>query len=268
MPKRKKHKQSSTHKHPVGDEKLENKPDLITIRGKVEAGFPPDLVERYDAGSKKQDSWDCKKFRAELATIVILSIYTTIAAIQGCLIYESNKINRESLESVQRAFVSVDEPTILRVTQDKDFVFYVRFPWDNSGSTPTKTLTTHVSWQAPSTPITSVVSLQDLWNKGEPHIDQQTFIAPHGNSGNNVGPIEAKVIRISSSIQFIWTSGDMPNIETFLAKLQSTSLAGCGKSAFCSKIEVVHKPVLSSEEGPKVGPYHCEGEPEGSFRIS
>ena len=45
-------------------------------------------------------------------------------------------------------------------------------------------------------------------------------------------------------------------------------LAGCGKSAFCSKIEVVHKPVLSSEEGPKVGPYHCEGEPEGSFRIS
>ena len=50
--------------------------------------------------------------------------------------------------------------------------------------------------------------------------------------------------------------------------LLHTVLAGCGKSAFCSKIEVVHKPVLSSEEGPKVGPYHCEGEPEGSFRIS
>jgi hypothetical protein len=57
------------------------------------------------------------------------------------------------------------------------------------------------------------------------------------------------------------------NGQSFNAKVEyiDSTLAGCGKSAFCSKTEGVHKALLSSEEWPKVDSYRPEGEPEGTF---
>ncbi len=108
---------------------------------------------------------------------------------------ETNKISRESLESVQRAFVFLGETTMVRVPEGKGFAFHFRFPWVNSGSTPTKTITTHTNWQAQPNAITRDFSFPDIWNKGDPHIDQSVFVAPHGNTGNDVGPIDGAYIK-------------------------------------------------------------------------
>jgi hypothetical protein len=93
--KRKKNKQTSANRHPIGGDKLSDKPDCVTVTGNIEAGFPPKLVEKYDAANNKQESWDRKKFRAEIVTIFLVSVYTTVAIWQGC----SNKRAADAAKS-------------------------------------------------------------------------------------------------------------------------------------------------------------------------
>jgi hypothetical protein len=110
--KRKQHNHPAGHEHPEGDGKLNYKPDHVTISGKVEADFPPKLVEKYDAANNKQGSWDRKKFFAEIVTIVLLFIYTTIAGIQACLSKRSIDEAKDNFARDQRAWISVSIPKL------------------------------------------------------------------------------------------------------------------------------------------------------------
>lgn len=112
--KRKKNKQPSANKHPVGDDKLDHKPDRVTVSGKIEADFPPNLVEKYDAASDKQESWDRKRFIAEIATIILLFAYTTVALWQGC----SAKKSAEAAQMANRPYVGVNGITFYYVEKD------------------------------------------------------------------------------------------------------------------------------------------------------
>jgi hypothetical protein len=84
---------------------LDNKPDNIIVAGKIEANFPPDLIEKYEAASKKQASWDCKKFIAELVTIGLLFAYTSIALWQGCL-------NKTAIQKLSENFIKDQRPWV------------------------------------------------------------------------------------------------------------------------------------------------------------
>src|ERR1700686_316081 len=81
--KRKKHKHRPGHENPKGGDKLDSKSDRVIVSGKIEANFSPNLVEKYDLAGYKQESWDRKKFKAEIVTIVLLFAYTTVAFWQG-----------------------------------------------------------------------------------------------------------------------------------------------------------------------------------------
>lgn len=106
--KRQKQQKAASHEHGKGGNKLEGKPDHIAISGKIETDFPPKLIEKYDATSNKQDSWDRKKFRAEICTIILLFAYTSIALWQGCSTRELVVTANRTFEAANRPYVGLD----------------------------------------------------------------------------------------------------------------------------------------------------------------
>jgi hypothetical protein len=107
---------------------------------------------------------------------------------------ESNRINREALESVQRAFVlpgDVD-PTVIGNNSTQSVRF--SFRWNNSGTTPTKGLRTHVNyrWDVQELPIDFPFS--DLWEEGRPHVQTPALLGPKASTAVDVGPVPAQVV--------------------------------------------------------------------------
>src|SRR5258706_5548045 len=82
--KHKKRKQPTGHEHPEGNAKLNNKPEHVNVTGKIEADFPPKLIEKYDTASSKENGWNQKQFIISIITAVLIFAYTTVAAWQGC----------------------------------------------------------------------------------------------------------------------------------------------------------------------------------------
>jgi hypothetical protein len=162
-------------------------------------GDPPAPPEHNNPnGNSTQPPWwrqlKVWTFIGEIVLVVITVRIACIYSDQLDQMIESNKINRDALTSVQRAFVFLGEPTTFRIPKDKSVVFYIRFPWENSGTTPTKTLTTHTSWRAQPNPITRDFPFQDVWDEGVSQVNVETLIGPRANTGNNVGPITAPYI--------------------------------------------------------------------------
>jgi hypothetical protein len=138
--KRKKHQKQADLKHTEADKHLNKRPPHVDITGRVEANFPPDLVKRYDTAGEKEEGWNRKIFAAEIIAAILLAASVGAVAWQGYLLRESNRINRESLQSVQRAFVTFRE---MRGSGHYEFIngknapFYTFTPWfENSGNTP------------------------------------------------------------------------------------------------------------------------------------
>jgi hypothetical protein len=82
--KRKKKKQPIGHEHSEGGAKLNNKAERINVSGKIEADFPPKLIEKYDTASNKENGWNQKQFFVSIITAILIFAYTTVAAWQGC----------------------------------------------------------------------------------------------------------------------------------------------------------------------------------------
>jgi len=107
---------------------------------------------------------------------------------------ESNRINREALESVQRAFVlpgDVD-PTVIgnNSTQSVRFSFH----WNNSGTTPTKGLRTHVNYRWDIQALPNDFSFSDLWEEGRSHVQTPALLGPKGSTAVDVGPVPVQVV--------------------------------------------------------------------------
>jgi hypothetical protein len=132
--KRKKHKHPAGHKHPEGAAKLNTKPDHVNVTGKIETDFPPNLVEKYDSASKKENGWNRKQFFVSLATAIIVFAYTTIAAWQGCLSKKQVEIAQRTFDAVNRPYVGTWNPIAGR--DDKQRILTINFHLKNFGSIP------------------------------------------------------------------------------------------------------------------------------------
>jgi hypothetical protein len=105
--KHKKKKHPTGNDHSEGDTKL-NKPDHVKVSGRAEVNLPQDFVKSYDAASDKDNGWNRKNFLASLVTMFIVSVYTAVAAWQGCSNQALVKISQRSFEASNRPYIGVD----------------------------------------------------------------------------------------------------------------------------------------------------------------
>jgi hypothetical protein len=104
---------------------------------------------------------------------------------------ESNKINRDSLQTVQRAFVFASDIEPRPIENAVGFMV----KWQNSGTTPTRDLHMHVSYLAtPNIPLPDDFSFPDLWTEGAPHVNVLSVIGPKATMGSPAGPIQTPII--------------------------------------------------------------------------
>jgi hypothetical protein len=136
---------------------LSDKHQQVHVNGQIETSIRPDLIKKYDADQTKQDSREKIKLRVEIATLIVVFVYTTVAFGQGCsgqksanAAKNSAAAARESLEATQRAFVgfSVHLTPIAIVPEKKLDHIPVAWMFDvpivNSGTTPTHNMLAHV----------------------------------------------------------------------------------------------------------------------------
>jgi hypothetical protein len=138
--KRKKRKKQSPLERAEADEHLNKRSPQVEITGHVETNFPPDLVGRYDTASEKEEGWNHKRFVAEIVGAILLAVSVGTIGWQGSLLRESNKINRDALQSVQRAFVRWTgfrtTPALKRSPSGQDQRWWLfENTWENSGNT-------------------------------------------------------------------------------------------------------------------------------------
>jgi len=91
----------------------------------------------------------------------------------------SYKLSRESVEDVQRAFVSPMVAPAYLVGQDgKTRAIQFSIRWENTGLTPTRYLTTHSNFQAIFGTLPDNFDFTDQWSGLESKVNQSTFLAP------------------------------------------------------------------------------------------
>ena len=93
---------------------------------------------------KRLEVW---KFGGEVIIIIVTLRIACIYSGQLDQMIQSNRISRESLQSVQRAFVAVSPvPEIQTANTGTDQLILFNFWMGNSGVTPTKKLSAHGNW--------------------------------------------------------------------------------------------------------------------------
>jgi hypothetical protein len=94
-------------------------------------GYLKDLWDSVKSGVRTA------KFFMELAALVVVILYTIFARGQLKQMIESNRINREALDSVQRAFVNFQSIGIVKRVSVKpsDISWDIFVNWQNSGGT-------------------------------------------------------------------------------------------------------------------------------------
>ncbi|MGA3118686.1 MAG: hypothetical protein ABSF90_30210 [Syntrophobacteraceae bacterium] len=100
----------------------------------------PPPKDSNNSNNSAQDRKFWRKKPIEAATLLIVLAYTLVSGAQWCAMRKSNEINREALQSVQRAFVwaaGFAAPLVIRHSlsgAERYLEFQVR--WENSGATP------------------------------------------------------------------------------------------------------------------------------------
>jgi hypothetical protein len=180
--------------------------------------------ERY-----KQEAKDAResvvkywKVYGEAVGILILIAYTTVAFFQlreivkqypdihtqAVAAKDTAGEARDALEKVQRAFIFHSKIEIMRnLTGTSIDSFIFRFVWENSGVTPTKFMTNHISYEWRPGPLPKGFTFPDKWPEGKPQTASRSAIGPHGESGIDAGPIPAAIIKAVQAHQmrlFFW----------------------------------------------------------------
>jgi len=153
----------------------------IKISGAVEANVPPSLISKHDAERQEDKADNDKRFWVEVATLVTVGLYTAVAFVQGCFMYTANTTTREALTSVQRAFVyPITTATQQQGMDGKLAGFFIRIGWANSGTTPTKDLTSHFSEKTYSGGLPKNFDFPDLWSNGVEKVNRPFVLSPKG----------------------------------------------------------------------------------------
>ncbi len=103
---------STGHPGPRWKDRRTEKRDVsghLDISGQIEADLPPSLIEEYKASNQATYRREKKRFILEIATfitVVIVGILTVIGVWESM---QNTDINRESLQSVQRSYLSMQD---------------------------------------------------------------------------------------------------------------------------------------------------------------
>lgn len=131
---------------------------------------------------------------------------TQTAAMQGQLnsMAESNSISRESLVSVQRAFVFPKDPSAgaLRDAKGNIVLLSFRIVWENSGSTPTKDLTININSSA-----FDALPKGDMFPDHPSRLDTPLIIGPKATVYSDPAVMQGddlKAVRDGKKIMFVW----------------------------------------------------------------
>jgi hypothetical protein len=133
------------------------------------------------------------------------------AANQVLALKESNRINRESLQSVQRAFVFVPDIQAVRIDDETDSTkavsinFSVSF--SNNGTTPTRKMTEHNSFLWIIPPLPNDFSFPDLWDETKPKVNTPFALGPKMSASTTAMSVPAEVISLVKKHQthlYIW----------------------------------------------------------------
>jgi hypothetical protein len=104
----------------------------------VEVRFPPEVVTQYHTEQSKSYGLQNRTFLVSVLTLLALVIYTCITYRQWGAMLDSNKISRESLESVQRAFMVFDtiEINVVSYSAPPQELYESNARFLNTGTTP------------------------------------------------------------------------------------------------------------------------------------
>ena len=184
--------------------------DNARMPGVVELKIPDDVLREYQAGQNTKKSHGKSQLIIGWASLVVVSIYTSIAAVQSCQMHESNRLTRDSLVSVQRAFVNFSPNVgVLRqagTSPGPDAAgLYFSVAMSNSGDTPTREMFDHCNAQVLSEPMPGNFSFPDIGDRRK----IQVVLAPKQQiSCSTDGFITADEIRkVQSKRAFLYLWG-------------------------------------------------------------
>ncbi len=122
------------------------------VSGQITVLPPPHLLTEYRADQKNNEANNKSLRLVNWLTFWAIVIYAGITFALWCSSVEANRINRDSVISVQRAFVVFDQT--LKATAREDPKTHQIVRWEfrpgltNTGATPTKGAIHHANWNS------------------------------------------------------------------------------------------------------------------------
>jgi hypothetical protein len=184
------------------DGRTEVSPELDTNAPKETASKPEDGEEiPLKSDWHKPLDIPITEWLVAFFTLVIMAssiVYTVYARRQWKVMRESNKISRNSLESVQRAFVSTRRVEVTPIPDKQPNQVagvQIDIGWENNGTTPAKSLTQHISTKWDDKPLPSDFGFPDEWMAGNEHTSKPTYLGPKGSLGGGIFIVPAVVLK-------------------------------------------------------------------------
>lgn len=132
----------------------------------VDVNIPREEVNRYYTEHNKPNGLQWWAFGVNVITFLAVGGYAVVAILQWRALLESNRINREALVSVQRAYVTPRFPQlgdhILINPKTKQRSLEFSIIWENSGTTPTRNMLTYVNVSAREDPLPEDFAFHDI----------------------------------------------------------------------------------------------------------
>jgi|ERR1022692_68090 hypothetical protein len=193
--------------------------DANTLSG---IGRPQPAEDKHDPTANKQPKSFPRLRRykplIEAVGIGFLVIYTLVTVFLYLAAREANKINREALESVQRAFVYLSNLVVIfppPSSPDTDIVFQA--DWQNSGNTPATSATQWVSsdWRKGLLPYETFDYPEKPSDNSILRAPVKFYIAPHDHAKGTMLKVPRKVIEGMTTDIFVHFWGQIHYMDAF-----------------------------------------------------
>jgi hypothetical protein len=168
---------------------------------RVGGGLPPPQEASNPNDNSGQPSWwkrlDTWKFVGEIIIVIVTIRIACIYSGQLDQMIENNRISRESLQSVQRAFISVNPiPEIQTANTGSSQIILFNLWMENSGVTPTKKLAAQVNWLKSNKglPLPPNFTFPDAKSIDGSQDSTVSVIGPRDRFPLSVGPIPREFI--------------------------------------------------------------------------
>jgi hypothetical protein len=186
------------------DERQQTTPVL-----RAELQIPQSIKSDWERENTKKVRREWSAIGVSAATLFAVIAYALINYHMLCQMKRATGVSkdaantaREALVDVQRAFVF---PGNVRPQTFGDAIngitsLSLRFSWENSGTTPAKDATNHISYQLMANELPDDFSFPDRWPQKGKHINTTTMIAPRGGIDALVGPISINDFKAMKSL--------------------------------------------------------------------